>query len=129
MIEESVIAGLAATRAVRAWRYETIGEKPREAVMAVLARPVMHRNGTVNVRATMTKEWLAELLDCPHCLGFWTTVVSVVALRSRHLRPLVLAFAGSMILSAMVQWYPGFSFEEPEDTIAQVEVTLKDDDS
>lgn len=115
MIERVIVAGLGATRLVRAWKYEEIGEAPREAALGWLAKPVTAPGGSrVNVRATKAKEWAGDLLDCPHCFGFWLTVVCVVMLRFRSSRWLVEALAGAALLSAVVQWYPGFDFEEPD---------------
>jgi len=121
-MKRMIVAGLAATRLVRAWNYELIGEKPREAALRWLAKPVytplpptgMSRaTDQVNVRATLTKEWVSNLLECPHCLGFWLTLGCAAVYPSRRGRIVVDALAGAMILSAIVQWFPGFDFEEP----------------
>jgi hypothetical protein len=117
-----IIAGLAATRLVRAWKYEAIGERPREAVIDWLERPVMkrdpfvagqsHSTDEIAIRPTAVKEWVGELVDCPHCLGFWLTVACVYGLRRRRLAPIIEALAGSLILSMIVQWFPGFDMEQ-----------------
>lgn len=121
MKSRTVIAGLAATRLVRAWRYEVVGEKPREALLGWLSKPVMrqlpvagHSRATdeVNVKATAVKEWAHELFDCPHCLGTWIAIGCSFGLGSRRLRPVIEGLAGAMVLSMIVQWFPGFDFEE-----------------
>lgn len=116
-LQRTIIAGLAGTRLVRAWRYEEVGEKPREAIMAWLDRPVWQQIAPghpdeINIRRTAAKEWFAELLDCPHCFGFWLTVGCALGYRNRLARPVIEALAGAMVLSTIVQWLPGFDFEE-----------------
>lgn len=118
-LTRTIVAGLAGTRLIRAWHYEAIGEKPREAVLEWADRPVMFpgRNGPtdeVDTRATARREWLGDLLDCPHCAGVWVTVLCSLGLRWRWARPIIEGLAGSMILSIFVQWYPGYDFTEPE---------------
>lgn len=116
----TVIGGLAATRLVRAWKFEQIGEAPSAKIIAWLDEPVT-RGTRVIMRPTMLKQWVKDLLECPHCLGFWLTVMCVVALRHRPARWFIEGLAGSMILSTIVQWYPGFSYEEPEPKTIRVE--------
>lgn len=132
-LRRTIVAGLAATRLVRAWKYEEVGEKPREALLGWLDKPVMRRDpfvrgasDQVSVRATMVKQWAHELFDCPHCFGFWLTLACSSLQRDRRARVLIEALAGSMILSSIVQWYPGFDFEEP-DPPDPVEVNLHQD--
>ena len=121
MIGRAVVAGLAATRLVRAWKYEAIGEFPRAALLDWLNKPVMTKpavagmsRGTdqVDVRRTAVKEWAAELFDCPHCFGTWIAVGCALGLGNRRLRPVVQGLAGAMVLSIIVQWMPGFDFDE-----------------
>lgn len=121
MKSRTVIAALAATRLVRAWKYEVIGERPRYALLDWLDKPVMrqlpvagHSRATdeVNVPATAVKEWAAELVDCPHCLGVYVSIACVLAQRFKPTRPIVEGLAAAMILSIIVQWYPGFDFDE-----------------
>lgn len=125
-LQRTIVAGLAATRLVRAWRYEEIGEKPREAVLGWLAKPVLVDGDRVGLRATIIKEWLHELLDCPHCFGFWLTLACSTLHRDRRGRILVEALAGSMVLSTIAQWFPGFDFTEP-DPPDPVEVNVHQD--
>jgi len=108
-----LVAGLAATRLVRAWKYEEVGERPREKVLGWLERPVLRKQSDeVDVRATAVKEWFHELLDCPHCLGVYLSIGCSLALGNRRTRPIVEGLAAAMILSLIVQWMPGFDFEE-----------------
>lgn len=117
MKSTTVVAALAATRLVRAWKYEVIGEQPRAALLKWLDKPVMldippGHPEQVNVKATAAKEWAAELVDCPHCLGTWIAIGCSIGLRQRQLRPVIEGLAAAMILSMIVQWYPGFDFKE-----------------
>lgn len=115
-----VTAALAATRLVRAWKYEQIGEAPREKVLDWLDRPVMKQQvkgqsralDEVNIRATAAKEWLGYLLDCPHCLSVHLSIACILGLRFRLTRPVVQGLAAAMIASLIVQWMPGLDLEE-----------------
>jgi len=116
-LQRTIIAGLAGTRLVRAWRYEEVGEKPRKALLDWLDRPVWRtvqpgHPDELNIRATAAKEWAAELFDCPHCLGAHLSIACAIALRYKRTRPIVEGLAAAMILSIIVQWMPGFDFEE-----------------
>jgi hypothetical protein len=114
VLARTLIAAVGATRLVRAWNYEVVGEAPREALLAKLSEPVVDDHGLVDVDATRRREWLKELAECPHCHGFWVTLTFVVAYRWRLARPLIEGLAGAMLLSWFVQWYPGFDFSEPD---------------
>lgn len=114
-LERTVIAGLAATRLIRAWKFEQVGEKPYRFVQDWAHTPVLIAGTSeVNVRATVAREWVGDLAECPHCAGFWLSVLCAIGYRVRPLRPLIEGVAGAMILSTFVQWFPGFSFEEPD---------------
>lgn len=120
LLQRSVVAGIAATRLVRAWKFEVIGERPREALLDWLDKPVMRQPvaghsyalDEVDARRTAVKEWFGELVDCPHCLGVHLSIVCAVALRHRRLRPVIEGLAGAMVLSAITQWFPGFDMQE-----------------
>lgn len=117
MKSRTVVAALAATRLVRAWRYEVIGERPRTALLEWLDKPVLRpvapgHPDELNIRATAAKEWAGELVDCPHCLGTWIAIGCSIGLGQRRLRPVIEGLAAAMILSMIVQWFPGFDFEE-----------------
>lgn len=116
MISTMIVAGLAGTRLARAWLHEEVGEPFRQPVEA-WAAPNFEMIGEpgsadmiVTDSATMltVKNYVDVLITCPHCIGFWFTLGSVIGLRWKPTRPIVTALAGAMILSAFADHYPGF---------------------
>lgn len=103
-LAQTTICGLAATRLVRAWRYERIGEEPRRRAIEFLDR-------NTNAR----REWVKYLLECPHCFGFWLTLAVTLLWRLRLARPLIEALAGAVIVSAFADHYPQFDFGESDE--------------
>lgn len=108
-----IVAGLAATRLVRAYMFEEIGEPVSERVEKYLDTPVI-RNRQIDMRAMSIKGWAKDLVTCPHCLGFWATFAFVIGYRFRPARAVIEALAGAMILSAIVDLYPDFELEPDE---------------
>ncbi len=106
-----VLSALAATRLMRAWLFEQVGEPFREPLVEWLEQPVID-NGVVDLRATSAKNWAYDLVTCPHCLGFWTTFVFILAWPFRPARRLIEALAGAMLLSWFVDTYPAFNPDE-----------------
>lgn len=103
MIKRVVVCGLAATRLVRAWRYERIGRPWLKSLMGYLER-----------KPSARRDWLEYLITCPHCLGFWFTLLVTLFWRVRIARPLIEALAGAMIVSAFADHYPQFNFDEDD---------------
>lgn len=114
----TLIHALATYRLIRAWFWEQVGEKPRQAVTDWTAMPVMNNHGDVDVRLTQIKQWLADLFDCPYCLSFWTALGVVIAQRFRLARPFVSALAAATLVAVALDHYPDVarqSAEEPAD--------------
>jgi hypothetical protein len=109
-----VVVALAATRLIRAWKHEAIGEAPYTAVQVWAGTPVLDGN-VVDVPATRRRIWVGDLFACPHCLGVWVAVALSVAWRIRPARVVIAGLASSMLLSMLVDHYPGFDFGDPVD--------------
>lgn len=109
-----LISALAATRLVRAYRFEQIGEPIRDAIDEWTSQPVKNSKGQLNVKATKRREWIRDLAECPHCSGFWITLGVVLVSRVPAARPVVRALAAATILSAFVDHYPNFAFDADE---------------
>ena len=116
MIITTIVAGLAGARLTRAWSHETIGE----AVNAPIAEWTMNYEHDADGFITTpswelsAKNWVADLVDCPYCIGFWLTLACVVGLRFKVTRPVVIALAAAALQSAVVDHYPGFDHGESE---------------
>lgn len=106
-----VVVALAATRLVRAWKYEQIGEAPYTTVQLWAATPVLDGN-IVDVAATRRRVWIGDLFACPHCLGVWVSVA--LSVLYRPLRPVIVGLASAALLSAIVDHYPQFDFADPD---------------
>lgn len=126
MIVSVIIAGLASTRLTRAWLHETIGEPFREPVQRWADRvdytQVRQLDGSkvemvvsTSNRVLTVKSYVDELINCPHCVGYWFTLGCLLALRVRPLRPLVMALAGATIVSTVADHYPGYDPDEGPD--------------
>jgi hypothetical protein len=116
MIVSTLIAGLAGARLTRAWSYETIGEAVNAPIVEWAENFSTDDDGVItssNAELTV-KSWVADLVDCPYCIGFWLTLGCVVGLRFRLTRPIVIALAAAAIQSALVDHYPGFDHGESE---------------
>jgi len=115
MISSMIVAGLAGTRLVRAWMHEDIGEKPRDALelWASSIDTATNDDGDLIVTTPAwklgTRDFVYDLITCPHCIGFWFTFAATLGLRFRVTRPIVTALAASMILSAFADHYPRFN--------------------
>lgn len=118
-----VVVALATARLMRAWRHEQIGEPFYNAVQDWSGDPVISDN-VVDMRATKAKLWVGDLASCPHCLGFWTSLAFTVAWPWTPARRLVQALAAAMLVSAIVDHYPGFDPEADE----TVDVVASGDD-
>lgn len=124
MISTVIVAGLAGTRLTRAWLHETIGEPFRHPIQAWAEKvdfyPVVNEHGhtelVVETSSTMleVKSKVDELINCPHCMGYWLTLGCLLALRFRLTRPLALALAGSMIVSVFADHYPAYDPTDPD---------------
>lgn len=101
MIVETIVAGLAGHRAARALSIDDITEAFREKVL----------NWSIDIDATdaqvKRRGYIADLIHCPHCAGFWLTGISLAALLLaerlgwRWLRWLVVAWAAASIQSTL----------------------------
>lgn len=124
-----VMSALAATRLMRAWLHEQVGEPFRQPLEEWLDDPVPYIDGTdqldiafMDTPSFRIKSWLFDLITCPHCLGFWTTLALILAWPIRPVRRLTEALAGAMLLSWFVDTYPAFDPEQDPEP-ARVEVT------
>lgn len=112
----AIIAGLAATRLIRAYFHEQIGEIPKKIVDDWTSQiPIQPGTDQIDMRAVKIRQFIGDLTSCPHCLGFWFTVVCVIGLKIPVARVFVTALAGAMILSAIVDHYPAFDFNWADD--------------
>jgi len=73
MKTDLALAGFAGFRAARAVAIDSITEPIRTRVDHAASQPG---------RFQPVQEKLAELISCPHCVGFWLTATAWVALRS-----------------------------------------------
>lgn len=109
-----IVTALAAYRLVRAWFWEEIGEKPRQAAEEWLSQPVVVE-GEVWVEETYVKGWLYKLITCPYCLGFWICLGVVVARRVPFARRVVDALAAATIVAVALDWYPDKAHEAADE--------------
>lgn len=102
MIGRVLVTALAGERLRRAWQDEIIGEPIRRRLFAYTSNPSQARTRK-GKRDRARREFVEDLTTCPHCLGFWLTVVAAFGLRIRWSRPIIEALAGAVILSTIVE--------------------------
>lgn len=124
MITTVIVAGLAGARLTRAWLHETVAEPIRKPIQTwadkvdfyPVETPEGHTELVVETSPRMleVKSKVDELINCPHCMGYWLTLGCLLALRFRLTRPLSMALAGAMIVSTFADHYPAFDPTSPE---------------
>lgn len=111
-VSRMLIVALAGARLTRAWLHESIGEPFREALIDKLTPDY---TSLVSPAELMLRDKATDLITCPHCIGFWFTLLCSVGYRIPIARTVVVALAAAMIQSAIVDHYPRFDHVEPSE--------------
>lgn len=103
MIGRVIVAGLAGERLRRAWQDEVIGQGIRKRIFEWTSVAPITDDPKADHRAATRREFVDELTACPHCLGFWLTLVATVGLRVKLVRVVIEGLAAAMLLSTIVE--------------------------